>query len=178
MYIHVYMHEHYSLACLALYIRLQSTIEGLVHDTATVAWLSDCRGLTARVMVKNVENGNEELVCILLFVAGQVSCVGPDQMEEFERDVRTGYTGIELYRKEQLLILTSKIFSRFGNILHKNIRVHVQFSRLGIQVSCSLLLAFFLVVYLFVFWLLDCLSGLGGWEFFFCFFFLSIFTAF
>ena len=32
--------------------------------------------------------------------------------------------------------------------------------------SCSLLLACFLVVYLFVLWLLDCLSGLGGWEFF------------
>ena len=29
-----------------------------------------------------------------------------------------------------------------------------------------LLLACFLVVYLFVLWLLDCLSGLGGWEFF------------
>ena len=42
-----------------------------------------------------------------------------------------------------------------------------QFSRLGIQVSCSLLLACFLVVYLFVLWLLDCLSGLGGWEFYF-----------
>ena len=48
------------------------------------------------------------------------------------------------------------------------IHVHVppQFSRLGIQVSCSMLLACFLVVYLFVLWLLDCLSGLGGWEFF------------
>ena len=47
-------------------------------------------------MVENVESRDEELVSVLLLVAGQVPGVGPDEVKEFERNVRSDLTGIEL----------------------------------------------------------------------------------
>ena len=46
--------------------------------------------------MQHVKNGNEELVCILLLVAGEVPCVCPHEMEQFEGDVGSGHTRIEL----------------------------------------------------------------------------------
>ena len=46
--------------------------------------------------MENVESGDEELVSVLLLVAGQVPGVGPDEVKEFERNVRSDLTGIEL----------------------------------------------------------------------------------
>ena len=46
--------------------------------------------------MENIESGDEELVSVLLLVAGQVPGVGPDEVKEFERNVRSDLTGIEL----------------------------------------------------------------------------------
>ena len=46
--------------------------------------------------MENIKSGDEELVSVLLLVAGQVPGVGPDEVKEFERNVRSDLTGIEL----------------------------------------------------------------------------------
>ena len=46
--------------------------------------------------MENIESGDEELVSVLLLVAGQVPGMGPDEVKEFERNVRSDLTGIEL----------------------------------------------------------------------------------
>jgi hypothetical protein len=47
-------------------------------------------------MVEHVEGGDEELVSVLLLVAGQVAGVGPYQVKKLEGNVRSDLTGIEL----------------------------------------------------------------------------------
>ena len=47
--------------------------------------------------MQNIENCDEELVGVLLFVAGEVSSVGPHKMKQLERDVRTGNARVELH---------------------------------------------------------------------------------
>ena len=42
--------------------------------------------------MQHVENGNEELMCILLLVASEVPRVRPHEMEQFEGDVGSGHT--------------------------------------------------------------------------------------
>ena len=86
-----------SLASLALNVGLQPAVVGLVHNTAAVARLSDCRRLSARMVVENVKNSDEEFVCVLLLVAGQVPGMCPYQMEQFEGDVGGGYSRVELF---------------------------------------------------------------------------------
>ena len=46
--------------------------------------------------MEDIENCDEELVGILLLVAGKMSGVGPDQVEQLEWDVGAGDTRVEL----------------------------------------------------------------------------------
>ena len=79
--------EVYILAGLTLHVRLKPSVVCLVHDAAAVARLGHRRSLPTRVVVEDVEDRDEELVRVLLLVASQVAGVGPDQMEQLERDV-------------------------------------------------------------------------------------------
>ena len=46
--------------------------------------------------MKNIESRDEELVSVLLLVASEVPSVGPDEVKELERNVRSDLTRIEL----------------------------------------------------------------------------------
>ena len=46
--------------------------------------------------MQDVQHCDEELVSILLLVAGQVSGVGPHQVEQLERDVGVSHARVEL----------------------------------------------------------------------------------
>ena len=81
-----------SLAVLTGDIRLKATAKCLVHDAATVARIQHGGSLTARVMVENVESRNEELVSVLLLVAGKMAGMGPHKVEQLERDVWSDLT--------------------------------------------------------------------------------------
>ena len=46
--------------------------------------------------MKNVQSCYEELVCILLFVASKMACMGPDKVKELEGDMGIVLSRIEL----------------------------------------------------------------------------------
>lgn len=46
--------------------------------------------------MEDVQHSDEELVGVLLLIAGQVTGVGPDQVEQLERDVWRGDSRVEL----------------------------------------------------------------------------------
>lgn len=56
-----------------------------------------CR--TSAVAVQDVQRGDQELVGVLLLVAGQVAGVGPHQVEQAERDMRRAAARVELGRR-------------------------------------------------------------------------------
>ena len=51
--------------------------------------------------MQDVQNSDEELVCVLLFVAREVPGVGPHQVEQLERDVGAGHARVELAGKRE-----------------------------------------------------------------------------
>lgn len=55
--------------------------------------------LTFAVSVQDIQRCDEELVCVLLLVAGQVTGVCPHKVEEAERDVRRAMARVELERE-------------------------------------------------------------------------------
>ena len=54
------------------------------------------RGVPLAVPVQHVQRGDEELVCVLLLVAGQVFGVGPHQVQQPEGNVGRPVSGVEL----------------------------------------------------------------------------------
>lgn len=58
-----------------------------------------CVCVTFAVTMQDVQRGDEELVCVLLFVPCQVPSVCPHQVQQPERDVRRAMTGVELQRR-------------------------------------------------------------------------------
>jgi hypothetical protein len=71
----------YLLAGLAYNIRLESSGEDLVNNAITVMRICSWkRAGFFTVAVHHVQRSNEEFVCILLFVACQVSGVCPDEV--------------------------------------------------------------------------------------------------
>jgi hypothetical protein len=91
------MYRYDSLAVLASDVRLKPPSKRLVHDAAAVSRVEDGGRLTTGVMVEHVEGGDEELVSVLLLVAGQVAGVGPHEVKKLEGNVRSDLTGIELH---------------------------------------------------------------------------------
>lgn len=51
---------------------------------------------TFAMLVKYVQRSDEELVSILLFVSGQMTRVGPHEMQQAVRRMRSAYARIEL----------------------------------------------------------------------------------
>lgn len=89
----------YLLACLTCDIRLESSSKGLVHNAATICRGGESWSLATRVMVQHIQCRNEKLVCILLFVTCQMTCVSPHHMKQFKWYVRRGCSGVKLYNK-------------------------------------------------------------------------------
>ena len=54
------------------------------------------RGVPLAVPVQHVQRGDEELVCVLLLVAGQVFGMGPHQVQQPEGNVGRPVAGVEL----------------------------------------------------------------------------------
>ena len=77
-------------------IRLQSTSEYLVYNTTTMCGVSHGGGLTPNVMMEDIDCRYKELVSVLLFISGQVTCMDPYLMEKPEGYMREGVAGVEL----------------------------------------------------------------------------------
>jgi hypothetical protein len=73
----------YSLASLAYNIRLESSSEDLVNNAITVVWICSWkRAGFFTVTVHHIQCSNEELMCILLFIACQVPRMCPNEMKQ------------------------------------------------------------------------------------------------
>lgn len=71
---------YHSLAVLTGDVRLQPSTKCLVYNATTVTRIQDGGCLTTRVMVEYVEGRDEELMGVLLFVAGKMAGVSPDEV--------------------------------------------------------------------------------------------------
>jgi hypothetical protein len=89
---------HHILAFLTGDVGLQPSPKRLVHNAATVRSVGQRGRLTARVVVQNIQSRNEELVCILLLIACEVACVGPDKVQQLERNVGRRRARVELQK--------------------------------------------------------------------------------
>ena len=57
---------------------------------------TDSGCLPPRVVVKNIQSCDEELMCILLFIASKMTSMGPDKVKELEGDIGIVLPRIEL----------------------------------------------------------------------------------
>lgn len=88
------------MADLAGDVRLQSSSEDLVNDAAAVVWIVGFFPIVIfAVSVQHIKSSDEELVSVLLLVAGEMSCVSPDQVQQPEGNVRRAVTRVELLKE-------------------------------------------------------------------------------
>lgn len=84
-----------TIARLTDYVRLKATCEYLVNDTLTILLMLIPHSIVIAVTMEDVQGGYEELVGILLLVAGKMASMSPYQVKQFIRYVRSGLARVE-----------------------------------------------------------------------------------